>query len=105
MANRKRWVRPTIRDTGPCLEWPGYRNRQQGYGQFRLKGRKTSAHRAVWQHTYGPIPRGLLVMHWCDNPLCINIGHLTIGTHADNTADRIAKMRVLTTPQNLPTSK
>jgi hypothetical protein len=42
---------------------------------------------------YGPVPPGMIVMHWCDNPACYNDLHLTLGTHADNAADKVAKGR------------
>ena len=51
------------------------------------------AHRFAWYEANGPIPDGLLVLHKCDNPPCINVEHLFLGTHADNVADMVAKGR------------
>lgn len=47
----------------------------------------------MWQAVHGPIPIGLKVRHDCDNPRCINVDHLQLGTHADNMADRNRKNR------------
>jgi hypothetical protein len=35
----------------------------------------------------GEIPEGMVIRHTCDNPGCINIDHLRIGTQADNVRD------------------
>lgn len=37
-------------------------------------------HRAVWTAQFGIIPKGLIIMHLCDNPACLNIEHLKLGT-------------------------
>jgi hypothetical protein len=48
-------------------------------------------HRAAYTIARGPIPAGLVVRHKCDRPCCVNFGHLELGTHADNMADRRAR--------------
>jgi len=76
-----------------CIEWVGARM-QSGYGVFYLK-RSTVAHRVAWTIANGAIPEGMYVLHKCDNPPCVNIDHLFIGTLADNNHDKIAKGRAV----------
>lgn len=79
-------------DTG-CHEWHGMRT-QGGYGQFSLDGRRQLAHRVAWAWTYGPIPKGQLVCHHCDNRRCVNVLHLFLGSHRDNMQDALNKGRM-----------
>lgn len=52
------------------------------------------AHVFAWEQANGrPVPSGMVVMHTCDNPRCVNPAHLSIGTQADNIHDSIRKGR------------
>jgi HNH endonuclease len=75
----------------PCLPWPGafYPN---GYGRTRDHWRRAGlplAHRLVWTQANGEIPVGLLILHRCNNPSCVNLEHLYLGDHAQNMRDRV----------------
>ena len=77
----------------PCDIWESYRL-PDGYGQLRVGGRSYRAHRLIWEQEHGAIPEGLVVMHSCDVPSCINIEHLSVGTVRDNARDAVAKGRL-----------
>ncbi len=51
------------------------------------------AHRWAWVQAHGEIPAGMCVLHRCDNPPCINVAHLFLGTKSDNNVDRRTKGR------------
>lgn len=78
--------------------WPWNGTREKGYGQFYVgKSNGISiyarAHRIAYARVHGYIPAGLLVMHSCDNPPCVNPEHLSVGTDADNVRDRDTRCR------------
>lgn len=76
-----------------CWEWLGWKNKD-GYGRLRIGGRKVVlAHRLAWWITHGD-PGKMLVCHHCDNPSCVRVDHLFIGTAKDNWRDMISKGRM-----------
>lgn len=78
--------------SGECHSWTGSLV-TNGYGAFYWGGRLRTAHRVAWEIVNGPIPAGMCVCHHCDNPRCVNVAHLFLGTNRDNVADRVAKKR------------
>lgn len=79
---------------GGCWEWTGGTNGKQGYGQFRVRGKRVQVHRASYEAFIGPIPNGLFACHRCDNKLCFNPSHLFLGTPRDNAWDASVKGRL-----------
>src|ERR1035437_4371398 len=66
----------------------------KGYGSFSLIGRTiVGAHVASWIIYFGPIPKGMCVLHKCDNPPCVRPDHLFLGTKGDNIRDMDDKGR------------
>ena len=78
-----------VNKTNECWEWIA--GKSHGYGVFWINGKLLRAHRVAWSIYNGGIPEGLLVLHKCDNPACVNPDHLFIGTQQDNVDDMITK--------------
>ncbi len=82
--------------TGECWNWTGARDKA-GYGMLTVSSvarNSLRSHRYAWQYIYGKtLPVGMSVLHKCDNPSCVRLEHLWLGTRADNNRDRAAKLR------------
>jgi hypothetical protein len=80
------------RNPRSCWNWPKYKS-AKGYGVIIYDGFKFSVHRLSFEHYKGLVPKGLVIMHDCDNPACFNPAHLFLGTHAENMQDMVRKGR------------
>jgi hypothetical protein len=98
-----------VKKTDTCWLWAGATDRD-GYGKFRgdVGGIVYNrAHRFSWAfHTGEILPPGTMICHRCDNPRCVNPGHLFTGTARDNMLDMISKGRRNTpSGENAPQAK
>lgn len=73
-----------------CWNWTGA-VWSSGYGQFYIDGSMYGAHRVSWIINHGLIPDGKLVLHKCDNRLCVNPDHIYIGNYSNNISDRATR--------------
>ena len=74
-----------------CWIWQGIKDKD-GYGKYAGYG----AHRYIWCISRNRFQeKGKMIMHTCDNRLCVNPFHLRKGTAKDNSNDMIRKGRSL----------
>jgi HNH endonuclease len=64
-----------------------------GYVKYWHNGKSIDLHRFAYLSLFGRILDGLHVRHACDRKSCISPVHLSVGTHADNMADMVARKR------------
>jgi hypothetical protein len=80
-----------------CILWPGSHKRKTGYPSTSIKingkWKTIDVHRKTFIENIGPIPKGMMVLHTCDNRVCVNPAHLYLGTHQQNMDDMVKKGR------------
>lgn len=77
-----------------CIEWQQGTNKW-GYGTVGVWGKSKLVHRFLMELVLcRSLEKDELVCHTCDNPPCVNINHLFIGTNLENQEDCIRKGRM-----------
>lgn len=82
-ADLQRFLSKFVKSDDGCWLWTSTLN-TNGYGQIRVQGTMSAAHRLSYQHFVGPVPEGLELDHLCRVRNCINPAHLEPVTHAEN---------------------
>ncbi len=95
------WFKVNVGNPTECWKWLAYCD-PCGYGKFYVPQQRGMgyASRVAYELTNGPIPKGLYVLHRCDNPPCVNPSHLFLGSKKDNTQDMVRKQRGLVGVKN-----
>tara|TARA_R110000868_G_scaffold25423_9_gene99228 strand:- start:31103 stop:31552 length:450 start_codon:yes stop_codon:yes gene_type:complete len=95
------WSKVDRKGMYDCWLWLAAKN-GNGYGAFQLKSyTQIAAHRYAWILRKGrPIPKGMVIRHSCNRPLCCNPNHLSIGTMKDNSLDMINSNRSMKGEKN-----
>ncbi len=76
-----------------CIEWTASLD-SKGYGKIRFNERIIGAHKVLYELLVEHVPAGLVLMHSCDNPKCVNVFHLSPGTQKQNMEDCSRKGRI-----------
>lgn len=91
-------IRPYLTEiTDNCILYPIIN--EGGYGDIQYKNNKGLkrhylAHRLAFEvHNDVKLDSEQLILHSCDVPNCINPKHLRIGTHKENSEDKIKRNR------------
>ncbi|WP_409238318.1 HNH endonuclease [Streptomyces sp. PA5.6] len=91
------WSR--VKLSNDCWEWTGG-TRGKGYGTVWIDRKRYYAHRYAFFLTHGRMPTGV-ILHACDNPICVRPAHLSEGTQAENVIDMWSKGRGVAPPLHL----
>jgi hypothetical protein len=83
-------------NTNECVDYPildkdGYGLMQSYVNGYKKHFRMHRVSYQVFNNIY--LQKSDIICHKCDNPKCINPAHLFLGTHKDNSDDKVSKGR------------
>lgn len=89
----ERFYRHVEKSEAGCWNWTGYKDKD-GYGTITVK--KGSGHTPIRAHRFSlqmhrpdEKSEGMMVLHKCNNPSCVNPDHLYYGDICDNVRDAL----------------
>lgn len=75
-----------------CLEYSKHKSKARPYINAARNGPTKPATHLVWRIFKGEWPTEF-VLHRCDNPHCLELEHLFLGTQEENVTDMLRKKR------------
>ncbi len=85
-------------DENGCHNCTSHKGDKDGYPKISRMIDGVQKHfrlsRYLWAKRNGEIPKGKYLLHSCDNPKCINLEHLRVGTPQDNSSDAVKRGRI-----------
>jgi hypothetical protein len=72
---------------------------------MKIAGSSEGGHRIAYRLFVGEIPDGMLVLHKCDNSVCIEPSHLELGSDKENATQKAERLRAQSklTPEDVAT--
>ncbi len=92
VSTKARPIKYVINDTG-CWNCVSHTTDRSGYPVITRQGKFWRMCRYMYTIHKGDIPNGMVILHRCDNPQCINPSHLSVGTPKENSIDMVKKDR------------
>ena len=80
-------------DSNGCWNCFSHGRHTFGYPQMRYRGKMILVMKYLWMQEHGCLDHGLVMRHTCDNPNCINLDHIIIGSRYDNVRDMVDRNR------------
>jgi hypothetical protein len=85
-----------------CWECTSHAKDKWGYPVVYFNKKTVTIARYIYitSNNIQSLPSNTVIRHKCDNPLCINLDHLEIGSPTDNVKDRVKRNRSATGERN-----
>ncbi|MFB6367189.1 HNH endonuclease [Paenibacillus elgii] len=80
-------------DEKGCFICTSHAKDKGGYPVIKIQKKNKYVHRVMYEEHHGKLFSEQIVRHRCDNPSCINIDHMLLGTHQENVKDRVMRGR------------
>ncbi len=100
MTVREKFISRLLPQASGCVFHSSSCKTPARYGAAMWRGKLRPAHRVAWEiANRRRVPAGMMILHACDTPACVNPEHLRPGTATDNAGDRCVRGRSNSKPR------